>query len=339
MTKVRTPSFWYKRVRPPLWARSLSPLYKAGLQLHKALKTINPPYKSSVPVICIGNLTAGGAGKTPAAMAVTDLLLSQNVYQNPVFLSRGYGSGIDKPDLIKAENKTAMTKAGDEVALLARKAPVIVSADRKAGAMIAEKSGADIIIMDDGLQNYQLHQDVKICVVDGSLGFGNQRVLPGGPLREDLKTGLARCDAVLLIGADTRNLVNTTLKGLRVFTAQIRPEKTEGLNPAKPYLAFAGIGIPEKFYRTLREDVQLNIVGTKDFPDHYSYKAQDLLNLQQEASRAGAKLITTEKDYARLADLSETLSIPVDTLAITLDLDHPADFASFLKEKLEKAMP
>jgi len=293
---MKAPDFWF-RDRPSWLSVMLRPfswLYAFGHFLHVQFVK---PYRSSLPVICIGNLVVGGSGKTPTALAVMEHIQNTQLFDKPVFLTRGYGGSFEGPILIDPKVHDA-SMAGDEALLLARKAPVIVSRDRKAGAKLAEQNGFDVILMDDGLQNPSLYKDLRLIVIDGGTGFGNGLTLPAGPLREEIESGLANSDAVLVIGEDKKNVQALVPQETSILNASIESET----GPLKdtPYLAFCGLGRPEKFFATLR-NLGVNLVDCVSYPDHHAYNQDDLDQLHERAGAVQARLITTEKDAVKLA--------------------------------------
>lgn len=250
-------------------------------------------YRSRSRVICVGNLTVGGTGKTPVAIAIAELLAQRNI--QPFFLTRGYGGKERGPLQVDPKGHTAKD-VGDEPLLLANARPTIVSRDRPAGAEMADRNGAEVIVMDDGHQNPTLRKHISFVVVDAQTGFGNRRILPAGPLREPVKEGLKRAHAVILVGGD-ENAKITGFHGT-VFRARLVPQEIAHLRE-KPVIAFAGIGQPKKLLQSLRE-LGANVKALKSFPDHHIYAPKEIAALQQKAAEAGAMLVTTEKDYVRL---------------------------------------
>lgn len=291
---------------PDFWGRNggslgtfLAPLgWAYGLATRLRLARIKP-WRASVPVICIGNVVAGGAGKTPVALSLCSRLMDQG--RKVHFLSRGFGGALEGPLRVDPHTHTA-TDVGDEPLLLARLAPTWVSADRAAGAQAAS-DGADVIVMDDGLQNPTIFKDMSLLVVDGDYGFGNRRMIPAGPLREPVGAAVARAAAIVLIGEDVAGI--KFHRALRenappVLRSVIQPgPETESLQ-GKPVFAFAGIASPEKFFKSIKK-AGLEIKGTRSFPDHHPFSAADLEALNVAAADAGAVLVTTEKDAVRLA--------------------------------------
>jgi tetraacyldisaccharide 4'-kinase len=243
------------------------------------------PYRASVPVICVGNLTAGGSGKTPVAIAVAKRLLARG--ERIFFLTRGYGGSETGPLLVQDHDAAAV---GDEALLLARTAPTVVAKDRAAGAAFAVRHGATGIVMDDGHQNFSLAKTVSLLVVDG---FGNGLMIPAGPLREKVAQGLARANAVIAMSdADLQGYGGPVLRA-RLAT----PENNRAAFAGKRVFAFAGIGRPEKFVSSLKEAGAI-VTGTQFFADHHPYRDAEIAGLKGRAE--GAQLVTTEKDFVRL---------------------------------------
>lgn len=304
---MKTPPFWYKNTHSIqsalLWP--ISQLYRFGHSLHQARAPA--PYRAACPVICVGNLTAGGSGKTPSVLALIDLIKAHDLAKNPHILTRGYGGSEKGPLLLDSARHDAW-QVGEEPLLLARKAPVIVSSDRAAGARLAVQNGADLIIMDDGLQNPGLIKDLSLVVIDGTSGFGNKQLIPAGPLREPLEAGFARADAFIIIGEDRCNLHALLPADKPVFSAQIKAQSLP--DTGRPYVGFAGLGRPEKFKKTL-EDCGLTLSHFESFADHHFYDSGDVQKLRSLAARYGASLITTEKDAVKLPEDFEVDVLPV----------------------------
>lgn len=300
---MRAPRFWSNPPdRPGLLARLLSPLgalYAAATARRVARA---PDWRAPVPVICIGNLTAGGAGKTPTAIAVLERLTAMGIDAHAV--TRGHGGTAGRagvPHRVSMTDDPALT--GDEPQLLAAFATVWVSADRAAGARAAVAAGAEAVVLDDGFQNPGLAKDLSILVVDAETGFGNGRPIPAGPLREHVPAGLARADAVALLGAEgarARTLAQwPDLSARPVLAGRVVPRDI-GIDWAgQRVVAFAGIARPEKFFATLR-GLGADVVAAHGFPDHAPFPPRALRRLSAEAARAGAMLVTTEKDAVRL---------------------------------------
>jgi tetraacyldisaccharide 4'-kinase len=296
---MRPPEFWKANVKGRDAAHMLRALLTpvswayAEVAAHR-IRTIVSRH-APVPVICIGNLTVGGAGKTPISRAIR-AKLGPHAHT----LSRGYGGRAIGPLRVTPDMESV--EVGDEPLLHARDGAAWVSRDRFAGACAAAQAGAHVIIMDDGFQNPALAKDLCIVAVDPAYGIGNSQVFPAGPLRERLHAGLARADAIVMLhntwSADTPEQPEW-LSGFRkpVLQAQVSPI---GEAPSGPLVAFAGLARPEKFFDTL-EAVNADLAETVPYPDHHPYSEDDLTWLAQLASERDAKLITTEKDAARLS--------------------------------------
>lgn len=296
---MRAPGFWSNPPDQPGWqARLLAPaawLWRLGIWWHRRGVV---PYRAPVPVICIGNLTAGGAGKTPMVAALLERLIAGG--RCPHVVSRGYGGRIIGPHRVDPV-RDSHGQVGDEPLLLAAFAPVWVARDRAAGVKAAVAAGAELILLDDGLQNPSVVKDCSILMVDAAAGFGNGCLIPAGPLREPVAPGLARADLVVLVGTDAeRDTALERWPGLAgAVAARMVPRET-GLSLAgEKVLAFAGIGRPGKFFATLKA-LGAEIVEAVPFADHCAYPAAVLRRLQRRALASGAMLVTTEKDAARL---------------------------------------
>jgi len=290
---MRAPNFWHC---PSMTGTLLSPLsifWYAGTMLRRIFSA--QPFVASVPVICVGNFTAGGAGKTPLVIDLARALCSSD--QKPHLLTRGFGGSLRGPVLVDRQSHVA-SEVGDEPLLLAAIAPTWVSHNRAKGAQRAIKNGASIIIMDDGFQNPTIVKSFSIIAVDGGYGFGNGKVIPAGPLRENVKAGLRRCDAVIIIGNDRHDVENFVGAECPVYRTRIVASPESSITEKK-VLAFAGIGRPSKFYETL-SDLGYEVVGKFDFSDHHKFKEEEITMICDRAQKLGAIPITTEKDHARL---------------------------------------
>jgi tetraacyldisaccharide 4'-kinase len=290
MPTLSPPDFWS---RPGLMPLLLEPAAWAYAALGAARHAVASPYRAPVPVICVGNLVVGGAGKTPVVESIARMLIARG--QHPAILSRGFGGAVSGPTLVDAARHTSHD-VGDEPLMLAHIAPVWVARDRAAAARAAYAAGADCLVMDDSFQNPGLAKDLSLLVIDGAYGLGNGRVLPAGPLREPAAQSLARADAVVLMGEDRAGVVRHLHKP--VLHAALAP--VNGADFAgKSVIAFAGIGRPEKFFATL-DACNARLIARYGFPDHHAYSDADLRGLTAEATAKRAFLVTTEKDRARL---------------------------------------
>ena len=300
---MREPAFWQAPrpgERAPLLARLLSPvgrLYGASSRWKRRLAEAS---RAPVPVICVGNVTLGGAGKTPVAIALAEYFQTQDYLVH--FLSRGYGGRESGPLQVDPKKHSAVD-VGDEPLLLARAAPAWVSEDRALGSAAAVRAGARLIVMDDGLQNPALEKDFSLLVVDAAAGVGNGKVFPAGPMREPLNEALARTNAVVVIGrghAGDGVAARAQATGIPVFRAILRPLPASQLDGIA-VVAYAGIGRPEKFFQTLHE-LRANIAARYCFPDHHNFTERNAAMLLAKAEETAGQLITTEKDFVRLAD-------------------------------------
>lgn len=318
---MRAPDFW-GRNRGGLASLALAPLgwvYAAAGAIRMATAS---PWKAPVPVICIGNLVVGGAGKTPVALDFGKRLIDAGEAVH--FLSRGYGGSETGPTRVDAAIHTSQT-VGDEPLLLARLAPTWVAADRQRGCRAAAEAGAGIIIMDDGFQNPSVLKDCSVIVIDGGYGFGNGRVMPAGPLREPVAAGLKRAQAVVVIGGEPPVLPRNHP---RLFKGHLRAAAENQDLQGQSVIAFAGIGRPQKFFQTL-EDMGCKVVAGHAFADHYSYNRSDLERLRRQAEQENARLVTTEKDAVRLpSDFRDG----VTTVTVSLAWDDEAAISALLQE-------
>jgi tetraacyldisaccharide 4'-kinase len=290
---VKAPAFW---ATDGLLSRLLTPLalvYQAATVVHRRTVTSRDV---GIPVICVGNLVAGGAGKTPVALSIAARLISRG--HAPAFLTRGHGGRLSGPARVEPGLHQA-ADVGDEALLLAEAAPTWLSRDRAAGALAARDSGAELIIMDDGFQNPGLRKTLSLIVIDVGFGFGNRRLHPAGPMRETIDSGLARADAVVMIGEDRTRLAEKLPSRLPLLRAEIVPDPNSRLTSGTRVLGFAGIGRPEKFRETL-EKLGLEITGFEAFADHHVFTDSELEALLNAAAQSGAIPVTTAKDHVRL---------------------------------------
>lgn len=277
-------------------AELLTPAAAAYRHLARWRSRAVHPWRAPVPILCIGNLVAGGAGKTPVALSVSRRLTRRGAAVH--FLSRGYGGSLAGPLRVDLLHHTA-AEVGDEPLLLAKAYPTWIARDRRAGILAAVSAGATAVVMDDGFQNLSVVKDVAIIVVDGPRGFGNGRMIPAGPLREPLADGLARADAVVLIGP-ARTGVCEQVGSRPVLFARMQPAKeiTQRL-AGTAVVAFAGIGHPQKFFATLQE-LGCTIMAAHAFADHHVYRAKEIAAIVRQADALRAIPVTTAKDFVRL---------------------------------------
>lgn len=293
---LRPPHFWGESPdAPSIITRALTPFGWVYGQVvaNKLAKT--SPIRATCPIICVGNITMGGVGKTPFVAALMEFLNKQS--RTGHVLLRGYGGRVRGP--LRVAHSDLADDVGDEALMLAQAWPVWVSRDRPEGAQAAATSGADLIVMDDGFQNPSLYKDFSFLLIDREAGLGNGHVFPAGPLRESPAAAFSRADAVVMVGRETPTPAPLDIpSGLPVLNAQIVSD-VSALVPGRPVVAFAGIGRPEKFFASL-QDQKIPVVSEHPFPDHHPYTVDDLLDLKKRAAAFETPLVTTEKDFMRL---------------------------------------
>ena len=286
---MRPPGFWQHDGVIP---RLLTPVSSLVAEL-TARRMEQPGWRAPVPVVCCGNASVGGTGKTTLALDLGTRLTRRGA--RVAFITRGYRSRSRRPSRVSLGHDA--TDVGDEAMLLSEVAPTFVGADRVASARAAVEAGATVLVMDDGLQNPGLVKDLSFLVIDGAAGFGNGRVLPGGPLREPVAACATRCHAAVLIGEDRGDVGTVLPASLAVLRARLQPEGPDLCG--RRVVAFAGIGRPAKFFTTLQE-AGADIVWHRGFPDHHAYHPAELRRLEKRAARLDAVLVTTPKDAVRL---------------------------------------
>ncbi|NPU67399.1 tetraacyldisaccharide 4'-kinase [Bradyrhizobium sp. 83012] len=336
---MREPAFWH---RPRSWqSRLLSPislLYGAVAARRMTRTGIN----AGVPVICVGNYHVGGAGKTPMVLALTSLL--RELGEQPVVLSRGYGGRLRGPVLVDPAAHDA-GDVGDEPLMMAARVPVVVSRDRAEGVGLVKVQGASVILMDDGFQNPSIAKDLALIMLDGVRGLGNGRVFPGGPLRAPLPPQLSRTDALVVIGegnASEAVALRVAAAGKPVFRARLQPDpQVVAALMGRPILAFAGIGDPQRFFRTLRAS-GLDIKAEQAFADHHPFTADDIGALVRAAKRDGLSLVTTEKDLARLRvsgaeQREDQRDLAITAFPVTLEFSDLPALRGLITQRLSTA--
>ena len=311
---MQPPGFWQNPCKAPgLMSRLLGPLSWVWRVLTTRRLAQGPWHRVDVPVICVGNLSVGGTGKTPTAIALVEHLTALG--KTPHVVSRGYGGSLPGPLKVDARRHKAH-ETGDEPLLLAGFCPTWVARDRYAGTLAAIADGADVIVMDDGFQNPSVHKDLSIVVVDAVAGFGNGRVIPAGPLREPVETGLARADGVMIIGPEKARAALLAdwpiLSEKPVCAGKLDPLETGIDWKGMKVLAFAGIGRPEKFFATLRA-LGADIYKSEALSDHQPLTRRLMQRMENESFFNGAQMVTTEKDATRLPEEFKlrVISMPV----------------------------
>ena len=330
---MREPAFWY---RPSSWISIvLSPL-GAFYGLISAQRLQRDGFDAGIPVFCVGNYHLGGAGKTPTVLALAKLL--RELGETAVVLSRGYGGRLRGPIMVDPARHDA-ADVGDEPLMLARTVPVAVARDRIDGVALARSQGASVILLDDGFQNPTIAKDASLIVIDGERGLGNACVFPAGPLRAPLPPQLARTDALIVVGdgnAAEAVAADIAARGKPVLSAHLKPEDASvAALRGKRVLAFAGIGDPDRFFRTLRAS-GIDVVRERAFADHHPFAKSEIENLTAEAKRDALTLVTTEKDLARLRG-SEATRNDITLFAVTLEFDDAVGLRKFLSDQLFRA--
>ena len=333
---MREPAFWY---RPPsLISRLLSPfgaIYGAATAWRMGLAGRS----AGIPVVCIGNYHVGGAGKTPATIKLAEILRASG--ETPFVVSRGYSGRLHGPIRVEPGIHSAL-EIGDEPLMMSSRLPVVVSRDRVAGAALAKLEGASVILLDDGFQNPSLKKDLSLVVIDATRGIGNGQVFPAGPLRAPLLAQTVRTGALIVVGeGDGANGLVEKLKqrGLPVLRARLKadPKSVSALRDQR-VLAFAGIGDPARFFSTLRSN-GVNVVEEKPFADHHIFSHLEIERLLAAANAKSLKLVTTEKDMARIrsdARLAQYAN-EIATLDVTLEFDDEEKLLSLAMESLADA--
>ena len=323
---LKAPRFWYKKndtyISNTLYPLSL--LFRFGTKLRNIFSRQRI---SELPVICIGNIVVGGAGKTPVALKLGSLL-KQNGYK-PHFVSKGYG-GIERNNTLIKDWHSAQS-VGDESLLLSEVAPTWIGKDRNKSFILAKENGADCIIMDDGFQNPTLQKDFSIIVINGEQGFGNKRVIPSGPLRESISRGISRANLIIVIGEIAANIKKKISNSVPLIHAKFKISKNNKIYKNQKVTAFAGIAYPDKFYNSLHE--QGAILEKKiSYPDHHIFDENDMLNLAETANMTKSILVTTKKDFVRIPKSYRSL---VSTLNGEIEFEDESLLIEILGNLLE----
>ena len=309
---MKAPEFWTTRDWRAHALRPASMLWRLGGAVRRTLAS---PYRPSVPLICVGNAVAGGAGKTPVSLAVAVDLIGKG--HRVGLLSRGHGGRLAGPVQVDRSMHGA-DDVGDEALLLAAVAPTVVARDRAAGAKALEAQGVDVIVMDDGLQNPNVVPTLSLLVVDGGVGFGNGLVIPAGPLREPLDAALEKVAAVVLVGEDRADAVGAIAGRRPVLGARLEPSPAALELAGRRVYGFAGIGRPEKFRETL-DELGAEVAGFHAFADHHPFTPDEIMTLVERAARREADLVTTAKDAVRLPPEARPMVTVVDVALVWRD--------------------
>ncbi len=318
----RSPKFWESSGALCQVLRPLSWVYQQASIWRESRVT---PEKVKVPVICVGNLVMGGAGKTPTVVAIVKIL--QEMGENPHVLSRGYGGYFRDAELVSRERHSYL-QVGDEPLLLAQFAPTWIGVNRVKTAKLAIEHGATVLVMDDGLQNPSIEKDLNFVVIDSMQGLGNKKVFPAGPLREPIQKGLNRAQAIVLIG--DHNPLPKAEKN--IFRAKL--EVSTALEPQK-VIGFAGIGFPQKFKKTLLE-LNMDVCDFIGFADHHPYTVTEIQRLRRKAKNKHALLATTAKDFLRIPPRVRS---HIQVIDIELKLSDSAKIKELLTNAFPNALP
>jgi tetraacyldisaccharide 4'-kinase len=327
---MRAPGFWWHPHPSPAARLLQAPSLLYGAITARRMQRTGT--RAALPVICVGNFTVGGSGKTPAVLAIAAVLAEMGA--RPFTLTRGYGGRLAGPVRVDPVIHTP-ADVGDEPLLLARAFPTVVARDRPAGAALCAAGGADMVVMDDGLQNPSLMKDLAVAVVDGAVGIGNGLCLPAGPLRAPLPAQWPHVDALLVVGEGGSGAALAREAGRRgkpVLRARLAPDPAASARlKGRRVLAFAGIGRPDKFFATLRE-CGATLVRTRAFADHHPYRADEISSLLSEADAQGLDMVTTEKDLVRIVGLAELggAEARIQALPVRLAIDDIASLRAML---------
>ncbi len=329
---IKTPHFWTELSWQSVILFPVSYIWRFG---HYAQQKILNTKETEIPVICVGNLTVGGSGKTPVVITLCRFL--SGIGKSTSILTRGFG-GKEKGPIFVSTNLHESLDVGDEPLMMAHSLDVCVSRNRPLGANhILEKKKYDCIVMDDGLQNPTLKKDLNIAVFDGKFGIGNGFLLPAGPMRQKLEVGIQNIDLVIFNGKDETGLGQKIPPHIPIFTGELQPDEeiVEKMKNRRVY-GFAGIGNPSRFFKTLN-NIGADLVGEAHFADHHPYTDADLTQLYEEAMQSGAELVTTQKDWMRLPTdwRDRVLTVPV---RIHFSADDTIKIVSFLETIFENVI-
>ena len=303
---LKAPKFWYIK-RDSFLSNVLYPfslVFRVGTKIRN---NTSKEKNAKLPIICVGNIVIGGAGKTPVALKIGNML--KKAGYNPHFVSKGYG-GLEKNNTL-VKDWHSPKSVGDEPLLLSEIAPTWIGLDRNKSFELANENGADCIIMDDGFQNPTLQKNFSIIVINGEQGFGNKRVIPSGPLRESINRGLSRTNLIITIGDITDSIIKKIPKHIPIIGANFKIKEDEMILKGKKITAFAGIAYPEKFFSSLKL-LKANIVDEISYSDHHIYSENDLLYLAEIANKNKSILVTTKKDMVRIPKAFRSLVNTID---------------------------
>ena len=323
---LKAPKFWYLK-KDTYLSNSLYPfslLFRLGTKLRIIL---SQKKNAELPIICIGNIVVGGAGKTPVSLKIGKML--RQAGYSPHFVSKGY-SGIEKNNTL-VQKWHSPKSVGDESILLSEVAPTWIGFDRNKSFNLAKEKGADCIIMDDGFQNPTIQKDFSIIVINEEQEFGNKRVMPSGPLRESITRGLSRTNLIIVIGTISKEIKTKIPIHIPVINASFAISDENKIFKGQKITAFAGIAYPEKFFTSLAEQ-GARIVKEVIYPDHHIYHENDLLNLAEIANKTQSILVSTQKDFVRIPKSYRSL---VNTLEGEIVFDNEELLLEILSNVVE----
>ena len=325
--KLGYPGFWQKKnnLIEKIIILLLLPFTFIYYLASKFDKKLTKKNKVGIPVISVGNINTGGSGKTPFVIYLVNLLKKEKI--NSHVVSRGYLGNLHGP--VKVDLKKHSYKdVGDEALLLAKETTTWVSKNKFEGTLMATLNGADVVILDDGLQNYSIHQNLKIMIVDGGFGFGNQFLLPSGPLRETISFGIKKSDMLIIFNKDENDIEKKIKNKITIIHANSKIKNFSQLKNKK-IVGFSGIGRSEKFHSSLK-DQKLNIINFFSYPDHYSYNKKEINNLINYAKKNNAVLVSTLKDKQRInIDQRKKISF----LDLKIEVKEEKNLINFLKKR------
>ena len=325
--KLGYPGFWQKKnnLIEKIIILLLLPFTFIYYLASKFDKKLTKKNKVGIPVISVGNINTGGSGKTPFVIYLVNLLKKEKI--NSHVVSRGYLGNLHGP--VKVDLKKHSYKdVGDEALLLAKETTTWVSKNKFEGTLMATLNGADVVILDDGLQNYSIHQNLKIMIVDGGFGFGNQFLLPSGPLRETISFGIKKSDMLIIFNKDENDIEKKIKNKITIIHANSKIKNFSQLKNKK-IVGFSGIGRSEKFHSSLK-DQKLNIIKFFPYPDHYSYNKKEINNLINYAKKNNAVLVSTLKDKQRInIDQRKKISF----LDLKIEVKEEKNLINFLKKR------
>jgi tetraacyldisaccharide 4'-kinase len=328
---MKTPDFWYpepQQAQHSLYPALLKPMAHLYQKISLTKEARTTKIRAPIPVLSVGNLVMGGAGKTPIAIELADLVQKAQIFLSPFFVTRGYKGKLKGPERVHEKGLSRFW--GDEALMLAQYKPTILARKRALGAQLAADQGADCVILDDGLQHHALIKDISFCVIDGATGLGNQKLCPAGPLRQTLDQALPSIDVFLFVGSDAHRILPLIPATKPLFFAQFSTYLPDNFNFDQKYIGFCGIAHPAKFEKSLKHH-QVKMEDFIAFGDHHEFSERDIEKLIGKAVEKNARLITTEKDYMRLPPFAKKYL--VDILKGRMTFEDPDALINFMRSR------